>query len=104
MVTVYGFSFLACHTGGCNNCRCISEQRLGRGANVKLFFIWPFWLALLTYCFYMIMIIQQDFPEDKTGRFNGLKNFIGSNFELCKWISLVIVVAQVCFFIQFIGN
>ncbi|THU73488.1 hypothetical protein C4D60_Mb04t23370 [Musa balbisiana] len=37
---------------------------------------------------------EEDFPEDKTGRFNGLKNFIGSNFELCKWISLVIVVAQ----------
>lgn len=45
----------------------------------------------------MIMIIQQDFPEDTTGRFNGLKDFIRSNFELCKWIGLVIVVAQVCF-------
>ncbi|CAL9087173.1 unnamed protein product [Musa textilis] len=37
---------------------------------------------------------EEDFPEDKTGRFNGLQNFIRSNFELCKWIGLVIVVAQ----------
>ncbi|RZS08417.1 hypothetical protein BHM03_00039388 [Ensete ventricosum] len=37
---------------------------------------------------------EEDFPEDKTGRFNGLKNFIRSNFELCKWIGLIVVVAQ----------
>ncbi|CAL9154479.1 unnamed protein product [Musa hybrid cultivar] len=37
---------------------------------------------------------EEDFPEDTTGRFNGLKDFVRSNFELCKWIGLVVVVAQ----------
>lgn len=40
----------------------------------------------------------QDFPEDTTGRFNDFKNFVRSNFELCKWVGLVIVAAQVLFF------
>ncbi|XP_074585614.1 tetraspanin-19-like [Curcuma longa] len=37
---------------------------------------------------------EEDFPEDTTGRFNEFKNFIRSNFELCKWVGLVIVAAQ----------
>ncbi|KAG6475001.1 tetraspanin-19-like isoform X2 [Zingiber officinale] len=37
---------------------------------------------------------EEDFPEDTTGRFNEFKNFIRSNFELCKWVGLVVVAAQ----------
>ncbi|KAG0462215.1 hypothetical protein HPP92_020691 [Vanilla planifolia] len=37
---------------------------------------------------------EEDFPMDKTGRFNELKNFVRTNFEFCKWIALVVVAAQ----------
>ncbi|URE44509.1 Stem-specific protein [Musa troglodytarum] len=35
-----------------------------------------------------------DFPEDPTGEFNELKNFVKSNFEMCKWIGLLVVATQ----------
>ncbi|XP_020694425.1 tetraspanin-19-like [Dendrobium catenatum] len=37
---------------------------------------------------------EKDFPEDPTGRFDELKKFVISNYELCKWIALVVVSAQ----------
>ncbi|KAK1260260.1 Tetraspanin-19 [Acorus gramineus] len=37
---------------------------------------------------------EEDFPKDPTGKFDELKDFIKSNFEICKWIGLLIVVAQ----------
>ena len=37
---------------------------------------------------------EEDFPEDKTGRFDALKKFVQSNFDMCKWIGLGIVGAQ----------
>ncbi|MQL88632.1 hypothetical protein Taro_021191, partial [Colocasia esculenta] len=37
---------------------------------------------------------EEDFPEDPTGRFDELKDFVRSNFEMCKWIGLMIVGAQ----------
>lgn len=39
--------------------------------------------------------MHQDFPEDPTGKFDELKNFVRSNFEMCKWIGLLVVAAQV---------
>ncbi|URE44510.1 Stem-specific protein [Musa troglodytarum] len=36
----------------------------------------------------------KDFPEDPTGEFNELKNFVKSNFEMCKWIGLLVVATQ----------
>ncbi|KAJ6841886.1 tetraspanin-19 [Iris pallida] len=37
---------------------------------------------------------EEDFPEDKTGRFEEFKHFVRSNFELCKWIGLGVVAVQ----------
>ncbi|KDP24147.1 hypothetical protein JCGZ_25804 [Jatropha curcas] len=37
---------------------------------------------------------EQDFPKDPTGSFNQFKDFIRSNFEMCKWIGLSIVSVQ----------
>ncbi|KAJ6806092.1 tetraspanin-19-like [Iris pallida] len=37
---------------------------------------------------------EEDFPEDPSGRFNELKDFVSSNFELCKWIVLSFVAAE----------
>ncbi|XP_021901133.1 tetraspanin-19 isoform X2 [Carica papaya] len=37
---------------------------------------------------------EKDFPEDPTGNFNQFKDFIESNFEICKWIGLSIVSIQ----------
>uniref|UniRef100_A0A1D1YHB2 Histone-lysine N-methyltransferase PRDM9 n=1 Tax=Anthurium amnicola TaxID=1678845 RepID=A0A1D1YHB2_9ARAE len=37
---------------------------------------------------------EEDFPEDPTGRFDEFKDFVRSNFEMCKWMGLMIVGAQ----------
>ncbi|XP_077241750.1 tetraspanin-19-like isoform X2 [Tasmannia lanceolata] len=37
---------------------------------------------------------EEDFPEDQTGRFDEFKDFVHSNFEMCKWIASLIVAAQ----------
>ncbi|KAF8391366.1 hypothetical protein HHK36_023670 [Tetracentron sinense] len=37
---------------------------------------------------------EEDFPEDPAGRFDEFKDFVKSNFEICKWIGLLIVSTQ----------
>ncbi|KAJ1694473.1 hypothetical protein LUZ63_011171 [Rhynchospora breviuscula] len=37
---------------------------------------------------------EEDFPEDPTGKFDELKNFIKSNAEMCEWVSISVVAAQ----------
>ncbi|KAK0588962.1 hypothetical protein LWI29_007759 [Acer saccharum] len=37
---------------------------------------------------------EEDFPEDPSGSFTQFKEFIRSNFEICKWIGLSIVSVQ----------
>lgn len=37
---------------------------------------------------------EEDFPEDPTGSFHEFKNFVRSNFEICKWIGLSILFVQ----------
>lgn len=37
---------------------------------------------------------EEDFPKDPSGSFDQFKGFIGSSFELCKWIGLSIVSVQ----------
>lgn len=39
---------------------------------------------------------EKDLPEDPSGRFNDFKDFVKSNFHICKWIALFIVFAQGC--------
>ncbi|KAH0983418.1 hypothetical protein GBA52_010595 [Prunus armeniaca] len=34
---------------------------------------------------------EEDFPDDPTGRFDQFKEFVRSNFDICKWIGLSIV-------------
>nr|CAB3497130.1 unnamed protein product [Digitaria exilis] len=36
-----------------------------------------------------------DFPPDPSGNFNEFKDFVRSNFEICEWIGLSVVAAQV---------
>ncbi|KAL6538267.1 hypothetical protein OROGR_012255 [Orobanche gracilis] len=37
---------------------------------------------------------EKDFPEDPTGNFDQLKDFIKANFDTCKWIGLTVVALQ----------
>ncbi|XP_021902373.1 tetraspanin-19-like [Carica papaya] len=37
---------------------------------------------------------EKDFPEDPTGRFPDFRRFVESNFDVCKWIGLMIILAQ----------
>ncbi|XP_019454227.1 PREDICTED: tetraspanin-19 [Lupinus angustifolius] len=37
---------------------------------------------------------EKDFPKDPSGSFEQFKNFIRSNFEMCKWIGLSLVSVQ----------
>ncbi|KAJ7968544.1 tetraspanin-19-like [Quillaja saponaria] len=37
---------------------------------------------------------EKDLPEDPTGKFDDFKDFVKSNFVICKWIGLVIISAQ----------
>ncbi|KAH7568935.1 hypothetical protein JRO89_XS06G0076400 [Xanthoceras sorbifolium] len=37
---------------------------------------------------------EKDLPEDPTGRFHDFKEFVDSNFDTFKWISLLIILAQ----------
>ena len=39
--------------------------------------------------------VNQDFPEDPSGSFDQFKDFVRSNFNICKWIGLSIVTVQV---------
>ncbi|XAR66449.1 hypothetical protein NMG60_11012686 [Bertholletia excelsa] len=39
---------------------------------------------------------EKDLPEDPTGRFDDFKDFVKSNIDFCKWIGLLIVLAQGC--------
>lgn len=53
-------------------------------------------LCFILFIFHFSLFVRhQDFPEDDTGRLNDLKNFVKSNLEMCKWIGLSIVGAQV---------
>lgn len=36
---VHGASLFACYAGGCSYCRCISEQRLGRGTFLLMYLV-----------------------------------------------------------------
>ncbi|KAF8780069.1 hypothetical protein HU200_001721 [Digitaria exilis] len=38
---------------------------------------------------------EEDFPPDPSGNFNEFKDFVRSNFEICEWIGLSVVAAQV---------
>ncbi|KAK3188011.1 hypothetical protein Dsin_027572 [Dipteronia sinensis] len=37
---------------------------------------------------------EKDLPEDPTGRFHDFKEFVESNFDVFKWIGLLIILAQ----------
>ncbi|KAF7803469.1 tetraspanin-19-like isoform X1 [Senna tora] len=38
--------------------------------------------------------LSSDLPEDPSGKFDGFKDFVASNMEICKWIGLMITSAQ----------
>ncbi|XP_017256637.2 tetraspanin-19 [Daucus carota subsp. sativus] len=38
---------------------------------------------------------EEDFPEDPTGNFADLKDFIRKNFQMCKWIGFSLITIQV---------
>jgi len=40
-------------------------------------------------------IWNQDFPKDPSGSFDQFKNFIRSNYDICKWVGLFLVSVQV---------
>ncbi|KAF7152464.1 hypothetical protein RHSIM_Rhsim01G0264100 [Rhododendron simsii] len=39
---------------------------------------------------------EKDFPENPSGRFDDFDHFVQSNFDTCKWIGWLLVLAQVC--------
>ncbi|PAN22351.1 hypothetical protein PAHAL_4G013400 [Panicum hallii] len=38
---------------------------------------------------------EEDFPPDPSGKFDEFKDFVRSNFEICEWVGLSVVAAQV---------
>lgn len=38
---------------------------------------------------------EEDFPDDPSGKFEEFKDFVRSNFEICEWVGLSVVAAQV---------
>ncbi|XP_006653035.1 tetraspanin-19 [Oryza brachyantha] len=38
---------------------------------------------------------EEDFPDDPSGKFEEFKDFVRSNSEMCEWIGLSVVAAQV---------
>ncbi|WVZ87714.1 hypothetical protein U9M48_034310 [Paspalum notatum var. saurae] len=38
---------------------------------------------------------EEDFPADPSGKFDEFKGFVRSNFEICEWVGLSVVAAQV---------
>ncbi|XP_066346378.1 tetraspanin-19-like [Miscanthus floridulus] len=38
---------------------------------------------------------EEDFPADPSGKFEDFKDFVRSNFEICEWVGLSVVAAQV---------
>ncbi|KAK3143343.1 hypothetical protein QOZ80_4AG0299200 [Eleusine coracana subsp. coracana] len=38
---------------------------------------------------------EEDFPPDPSGKFDEFKNFVRSNAEMCEWVGLSVVAAQV---------
>lgn len=51
--------------------------------------------ALLVTSFFLFVSGIQDFPEDPTGNFGDLKDFIMENFQMCKWIGFSVMTTQV---------
>lgn len=43
----------------------------------------------------LLLCTFQDLPEDPSGKFDGFRDFVTSNLEICKWVGLVIISAQV---------
>ncbi|CAI9089431.1 OLC1v1024003C1 [Oldenlandia corymbosa var. corymbosa] len=37
---------------------------------------------------------EDDFPDDPSGNFNELKDFIKQNFEICRWVGVIVVAIQ----------
>ncbi|KAG5528488.1 hypothetical protein RHGRI_029246 [Rhododendron griersonianum] len=42
-----------------------------------------------------VIQIPEGFPEDPSGRFDDFDHFVKSNFDICKWIGWLLVLAQV---------
>jgi len=38
---------------------------------------------------------EEDFPDDPTGQFDQVKNFLRENFDICKWVGLTVLILQV---------
>jgi len=47
------------------------------------------------YTLILILLIDQDLPEDRTGELHNLLSFIHNNLDLCKWAALAIFATQV---------
>jgi hypothetical protein len=53
-----------------------------------------FYFVIFSHIFICFLNFQ-DFPEDPTGKFDELKTFVRSNAEMCEWVSISVVAAQV---------
>lgn len=79
----------------------------GNGHCISCYMVFVFLLVMLeaavTADIFLNRHWEEDFPEDKTGRFEEFKHFVRSNFELCKWIGLAVVAVQaVCVFLAIV--
>ncbi|KAG5528490.1 hypothetical protein RHGRI_029248 [Rhododendron griersonianum] len=61
---------------------------------VVIFFLLPVETALIT-DISLNSHWEKDFPEDPSGRFDDFDDFVKSNFDICKWIGWLLVLAQV---------
>ncbi|AQK47300.1 Tetraspanin-19 [Zea mays] len=47
------------------------------------------------HCLCLLADYLWDFPADPSGKFEDFKHFVRSNFEICEWVGLSVVAAQV---------
>jgi hypothetical protein len=52
------------------------------------------------WCLISSKLKLQDFPPDPSGKFDEFKDFVKSNAEICEWVGLSVVAAQVRFFLH----
>ncbi|RDY03715.1 Tetraspanin-19, partial [Mucuna pruriens] len=50
--------------------------------------------AAVTFDVFLNQDWEKDFPQDPSGTFDQFKNFIRSNYEMCKWVGLSLVSVQ----------
>eukprot|EP00262_Sarcandra_glabra_P009556 TRINITY_DN23986_c0_g1_i1.p1 TRINITY_DN23986_c0_g1~~TRINITY_DN23986_c0_g1_i1.p1 ORF type:complete len:223 (+),score=32.55 TRINITY_DN23986_c0_g1_i1:196-864(+) len=92
--TFFGLGIFLCFI----TCSGHVAAETANGHCLSCYMVFVFMLVLLeaaiTADIYLNNDWEEDFPVDQTGRFDDFKKFVESNFEMCRWVGLLVVAAQ----------